>query len=403
MIGQAGDGYVRPHALGHNVFGMARSYPFGATDHLRLDPAYAELRRDEPVARMEFPYGGEGWLVTGYKAVRSVLADSRLSRAATVGTDVPRMTSFPAQPGVIVTMDDPEHMRLRKAVAKAFTVKRVEELRPRAQQVTDELLDRFDNPAELVEGLAVPLPVTIICELLGVPYGDRADFREWTENLMSAAAPEKAARGVENLLGYITKLVEERAERPTDDLLGALAGTGELTRHEVVMLGWILLLAGHETTTNQIANAVATLLAHPDQLAALQADPTLLPAAVEELLRFIPLGAGAGFPRVATEDMTVAGVQVRKGESLLVSVASANRDDTEFAAPDRLDLRRDAGRHLAFGHGIHYCLGAQLARMELQVALGTLLRRFPGLRLSRPVEFKKDTLTRGPRELHVTW
>lgn len=381
---------------------MARSYPFGATDHLRLDPAYAELRSGEPVARMAFPYGGEGWLVTSYAAVRSVLADSRLSRAATVGADVPRMTSFPAQPGVIITMDDPEHMRLRKAVAKAFTVKRVEELRPRAQQITDELLDRFDNPAELVEGLAVPLPVTLICELLGVPYEDRAAFREWTENLMSAAAPEKAAEGVRNLLAYITKLVEQREERPTDDLLGALLGL-ELTRQEVVMLGWILLLAGHETTTNEIANAVATLLAHPDQLAALQADPSLLPAAVEELLRFIPLGAGAGFPRVATEDIEVAGVPIKKGESLLVSVASANRDTTEFTTPDRLDLHRDAGRHLAFGHGIHYCLGAQLARMELQVALGTLLRRFPGLKLAQPVEFKKDTLTRGPKELHVTW
>lgn len=382
---------------------MARSYPFGETDHLRLDRAYAELRRNEPVARMKFPHGGEGWLVTSYEAVRSVLADPRLSRAATVGADVPRMTSFPAQPGVIITMDDPEHMRLRKAVAKAFTVKRVEELRPLAQQITDELLDRFDNPAELVEGLAVPLPVTIICELLGVSYEDRAAFGGWTKNLMSTTAPEKAAEGVRNLLGYITKLVEQRAEQPTSDLLGALVGLGELTRHEVIMLGWILLLAGHETTTNEIANAVVTLLEHPDHLAALQADPSLLPTAVEELLRFIPLGAGAGFPRVATKDMELAGIPIKKGESLLVSVASANRDAAEFADPDRFDIRSDAGRHLAFGHGIHYCLGAQLARMQLQVALGTLLRRFPRLKLAQHVEFKKGTLVRGPEKLHVTW
>ncbi|GLZ34057.1 cytochrome P450 [Lentzea sp. NBRC 105346] len=388
---------------------MSRSYPFSEPDGLKHDPTYARLRRDEPIVRLRFPYGGEGWLVTRYDDAKAVMSDHRFSRSAAVGNDVPRMAPNLVVGGSLLTMDPPDHTRLRRLVSKAFTVRRMEELRPRAQQITDELIDAFDDPADLVEGLAMPLPITIICELLGVPFEDRTDFRTWSEQLLTAGAfsPEESADGLVKLLGYIGNLVADRRTRPTDDLFGALVLARDeedrLSEQELVVFGVTLLVAGHETTANQIGNAMVTLFDHPDQLAALRADPELLPAAVEELLRFIPLGRGAGFPRVALEDVEIGGVTIPKGDTVLVSVPSANRDESVYDHADRFDLHRDAGHHLAFGHGIHFCLGAQLARMELQVAIGTLLRRFPGLRLAEPVEFRQGTLVRGPRRLLVTW
>ncbi|HUQ54601.1 cytochrome P450 [Lentzea sp.] len=389
---------------------MAPTYPFSETDGLTLDPTYERLRRDEPVSRVKYPYGGEGWLVTTYEETKFVLGDSRFSRARTVGQDVPRMQPLIAPGGSILTHDGADHSRMRRLVSKAFTVRRIEELRPRAQQITDELLDRLDNPGDLVEGFSMPFPITVICELLGVPFEDREDFRMWSNQVLSTVGghtPEEAMHGMMKLHAYFTELVAKRRVNPTDDLMGALViardNDDRLSEEELVRFGITLLVAGHETTANMIANSVVTLFEHPDEMKRLHEDPRKLPNAVEELLRYIPLGSGAGFTRIATEDVQVGNALVKEGDAVLVVASSANRDATAYPNADELDLGREVGQHLQFGHGIHFCLGSQLARMELQVALGTLVRRMPGLRLAEPVEFRKSSLVRGPVKLVVAW
>ncbi|MET9627776.1 cytochrome P450 [Lentzea sp. NPDC006480] len=387
---------------------MAPTYPFSETDALVLDPTYERLRREEPVTRVTYPYGGEGWLVTSYEETKFVLGDPRFSRARTVGQDVPRMQPLIAPGGSILTTDGPDHARMRRLVSKAFTVRRIEELRPRAQRIVDDLLDRLDNPGDLVEGFSMPFPITVICELLGVPFEDRADFRLWSNQALSTVGsytPEEAMDGVLKLHAYFTDLVAKRRAEPADDLISALVAARDnedrLSEDELVRFGITLLVAGHETTANMLANSVVTLIEHPDAMKSLNEDT--LPNAIEELLRFIPLGSGAGFTRIATEDVQVGNALVQEGDAVLVVVSSANRDESVYPKSDELDLAREVGQHLQFGHGIHFCLGAQLARMELQVALGTLLRRMPGLRLAEPVEFRKGSLVRGPVKLVVAW
>jgi cytochrome P450 len=389
---------------------MAPTYPFSEADGLTLDPAYERLRRDEPVSRVTYPYGGEGWLVTSYEETKFVLGDPRFSRARTVGQDVPRMQPLIAPGGSILTHDGADHSRMRRLVSKAFTVRRIEELRPRAQQITDELLDRLDNPGDLVEGFSMPFPITVICELLGVPFEDREDFRQWSNQALSTVggySPEEAMDGVMKLYAYFTDLVAKRRAHPTDDLMSALVAARDnedrLSEDELVRFGITLLVAGHETTANMLSNSVVTLFEHPDAMKSLREAPDKLPNAIEELLRFIPLGSGAGFPRIATEDVQVGNALVKEGDAVLVVLSSANRDEAMYANGAELDLEREVGQHLQFGHGIHFCLGSQLARMELQVALGTLLRRMPGLRLAEPVEFRKGSLVRGPLKLVVAW
>ncbi|RDI19687.1 cytochrome P450 [Lentzea flaviverrucosa] len=312
--------------------------------------------------------------------------------------------------GSILTHDGADHSRMRRLVSKAFTVRRIEELRPRAQQITDDLLDRLDNPGDLVEGFSTPFPITIICELLGVPFEDREDFRRWSNQALSTIGghtPEEAMDGVAKLYAYFTELVAKRRARPMDDLISALVAARDnedrLSEDELVRFGITLLVAGHETTANMLANSVVTLFEHPDAMKSLRESPDKLPNAIEELLRFIPLGSGAGFPRIATEDVQVGNALVKEGDTVLVVASSANRDEAMYANGAELDLEREVGQHLQFGHGIHFCLGSQLARMELQVALGTLLRRMPGLRLAEPVEFRKGSLVRGPLRLVVAW
>lgn len=389
---------------------MAPTYPFSEPDGLTLDPTYERLRRDEPVSRVTFPYGGEGWLVTSYEETKFVLGDPRFSRARTVNRDVPRMQPLIAPGESILTHDGADHARMRRLVSKAFTVRRVKELRPRAQQITDELLDRLDNPGDLVEGFTMPFPITIICELLGVPFEDRDDFRTWSNQVLSTVGgytPEEAMHGLMKLHAYFTQLVATRRAHPTDDLMGALVAARDnddrLSEDELVRFGITLLVAGHETTANMLANSVITLLDHPDAMKSLREHPEKLPNAVEELLRFIPLGSGAGFTRIATEDVGIGNALVKEGDAVLVVVSSANHDESVYPDGAELDLEREVGQHLQFGHGIHFCLGSQLARMELQVALDALLRRIPGLRLEEPAEFRKGSLVRGPVKLVVAW
>ncbi|MFI7543617.1 cytochrome P450 [Actinoplanes sp. NPDC049599] len=395
--------------------GAARPYPFSEPDRLTLDPLYAELRRREPVTRVRLPFGEEAWLATRYQDVKVVLGDPRFSRAAAVGRDEPRISPQPISGG-IMSMDPPDHSRLRRLVAKAFTARRVEQLRPGTAAIAAELIDAMvaaGPPADLVESFSTPLPVRVICRLLGVPPSDQHLFRTWSEAIVSTTSlpPETIIEYLGSLQAYMAGLIAERRETPTDDLIGALVQARDedndrLTEQEMVELAAGLLAAGHETTVTQISNFVYVLLTHPEQLAILRARPELVPGAVEELLRYVPLGAAGLFARYATEDLELSGVRIRAGEPVIAAMSAANRDATVFDEPDRLDITRGAGPHLGFGHGVHHCLGAQLARMELQVALGTLLHRLPELRLAvdeKRLEWKSGLLVRGLRALPVTW
>jgi cytochrome P450 RapN len=390
-------------------------YPFSEAQGLELDPEYGRLRDNGELARVRMPYGGEAWMATSYEDVKTVLGDPRFSRAATLGADVPRMMPLIQNETNLLTMDPPDHSRLRKLVAKAFTMRRIEMLRPRAQEVVDGLLDDIEAqgpPADLVEGLALPLPITMICELLGVPYEDRDKFRAWSDAALAfnAFTLEEIQAGRDGLRGYLAGLVAQRREQPTDDLLGVLVQARDeedrLSEAELVQFGVTLLVAGHETTANQTGNFLYTLLSTPHLLRDLREDPELLNPAIEEMLRMTPLGTAAGFPRIATEDVVLSGTLVRAGEAVMTQLASANRDGAVFDHADEIDFRRENNPHIAFGHGVHHCLGAQLARLELQVAVGSVLNRFPGLRFAVPVEevpFKTGRLIRGLRALPVTW
>ncbi|PRY36198.1 cytochrome P450 [Umezawaea tangerina] len=391
-----------------------RSYPFGEAVRLDLDPTYEQLRETEPVSRVRLPYGGDAWLLTKYDDVRTVLGDLRFSRAAVVGRDVPRASPAIMSRPSILNMDPPEHGRLRKLVAKGFTMRRVEQLRERAQDLVDGLLDDVEAkgaPADLVEALNMPLPITIICELLGVPYEDRGEFRNWSDRALAITAftPEEITSAFESLQDYIAGLVAERRKSPTEDVLGTLVTARDegdrLSEEELVNFGVTLLVAGHETTANQLGNFTYQLLTHPERLAELRADPDLVPAAVEELLRITPLGGSAGFPRIAVEDVELSGVTVKAGDAVFIGQAG-NRDPAVFDRPGEIDFHRENNAHVAFGHGVHHCIGAPLARMELQVGIGTLLRRFPTLELAVPadeVPFRKGRLVRGPDQLLVRW
>jgi cytochrome P450 len=395
--------------------GSPLEYPFSDEPGLGLDPRYAQLRSATPVARVALPYGGDAWLVTGHAESKDVLTDPRLSRAAATGPDSARFTPRPLPASMLQSMDPPEHTRLRRLVAKAFTARRVERLRPSTQVIVDELLDRIEDhgpPADLVELFALPLPLIVICELLGVPYSDREQFRRFSGAMLSTTAftAEEVATATAELESYLAELIAQRRRHPQDDLLSALAQARDdgsrLSAQEMLMLGIVILVGGHETTANQIANCTYMLLTRPEWLAALREDPASTAVAVEELLRLIPLGSAGSFPRVALEDVAVGGVTIRAGDTVITHAAAANRDERIFSTPDRLDLTREENPHLAFGHGAHHCLGSRLARMELRVAVRSLVERFPALRMAIPEEkvaWKEGIVLRGPVELPLAW
>lgn len=393
---------------------QARPYPFGPPQRLEINPRYARLREQEPLSRVRLPYGEEAWMVVRHEDVRTVFGDARFSRAMAETRDEPRVA--PDRVGRnLLTMDPPEHSRLRSLVSKAFTARRIEALRPRARQIAEDLLDQMDKagpPAELIESFAVPLPITVICELLGVPAADRVQFRSWAEAVLSTTAlsGEQRAERITRLGGYMAEQIQQRRRTPTDDLLGALVLARDehdrLSELELIELSVGLLAAGYETTANQIGNSVYVLLTHPDELALLRARPELLPTAVEELMRFIPLTAAASMARYATVDVPLSGGVVPAGDPVVVSRSAANRDPQVFPDPDRLDLTRSPNPHIGFGYGAHFCLGAPLARLELQVALDTLLTRFPALRFATDPDelpWKTGMALRGLRSLPVAW
>jgi cytochrome P450 len=313
-------------------------------------------------------------------------------------------------------MDPPEHTRLRKLVARAFTNRRIEQLRPRVAALVDELLEAMEalpRPVDLVEHFSLPLPVQVICELLGVPAADRGTFHTWSDTLMGdwTRDPVKTRAAFEGLSGYLAQLIATKRAAPADDLMSALIAARDeqdkLSERELVMLCLALLIAGHETTANQINMFLLTLLQYPDELARLRADPDAIPQAVEELMRFVQLGdGGASLPRVTTAEVELGGVTIPAGAAVLPALGAANRDPGVFADPDRLDLSRIENQHLGFGAGVHHCLGAQLARMELQEALRGLLRRMPDLRIAvsdSELRFKPSMIIRSLEALPVTW
>lgn len=391
------------------------AYPFGPARGLDLEPDFARLRKEEPLARVRLPYGGEAWLATRHEDIRTVLADQRFSRAETRGKDVPRSGPLIQYDPSILSMDPPEHTRLRTLATKAFTVRTVQTLRPRVQEIIDGLLDDMieaGSPADLTQSLAWPLPIVVICELLGIPVEDRDRFRGWTDLMLAIGDTDAAvvSEARDNLNDYLRELIAKRRVEPTEDLLGQLVRAKDqddrLSETELVTFGVTLLIAGHETTANQTGNFVYLLLKDRELWQSLVDDPDLVPAAVEELMRFVPLGAGAGFARIAKEDVELGGQLVRKGEAVMVAIGSANRDETVFDHPEEIDFHRETNPHIGFGHGVHHCLGAPLARLELRMAVGTLVRRLPGLRLAVPadeVAWRADRLVRGARSLPVAW
>ncbi|MFF8387822.1 cytochrome P450 [Streptomyces kanasensis] len=387
------------------------TYPFNEPEGLGLADAYTDALDHPGLLRVRMAYGEPAWLATRYADARLVLGDRRFGRADAVFHDEPRQSPAQQDSGIL-GMDPPEHTRLRTLVAKAFTVHQVEKLRPQVRDLAHGFLDGMEAagpPVDLVEHYALPIPVAVICRMLGVPEEDRPKFRVWSDAVLSTSSltAEEFRRNREELRAYMSGLIRDHRERPRQDLMTALIDARDsgdrLTELELVDLCVGILVAGHETTASQIPNFLYALLEHPDQLALLRERPELLAGAVEELLRFVPLGSGAAFPRYAKEDVEVGGTLVRAGEPVLVAVGAANRDALKFTAPGRLDITRTHVQHLGFGHGVHHCLGAPLARLELQEALRALLTRFPDLHLAGDIVWKNQMLVRGPREMPVGW
>lgn len=392
--------------------------PFRHDDALEPDPYMARMRTEAPVARVRMPYGeGDCWLVTRYADVRTVTVDRRFSRAALIGRDFPRITPAPiAQSEAINLMDPPALNRVRRLIIKAFTTRQVEQLRPWTQRATDELLTgmvEHGAPADIADHLADKLPMMTICVLMDIPEADRPQLRQWASAMMSMSVADRAsaAEAKANLRAYFTELTATRRRHPGDDLVSALAtawvGDEMLDEEELAVLAMLLLVTGHDTTTYSICNIIYTLLTHPLQLGRLCARPELLPQAIEELLRYIQFRQGVGIPRVALEDVEFDGVTVKAGDIVHVAYVTANRDELVYDSADELDFeRKDPVPHMTFGYGSHHCLGSHLARMTLQVSIGTLLTRFPGLRLAVPaqdVQWNTVSIWRYPLSLPVVW
>ena len=361
-------------------------------------PTYARLRSTAPVHRAALPDGRGVWLITRYDDVLAVLKDERFVKDWRKVMTPEQLDQVPAIPEVMKPLsrnmldtDPPDHERLRALVSKAFTPRLIERMRGRVQAITDALLDTVEGQGEmdLIDDYAFPLPVTVIAELLGVPSEDRDRFRQWSDAAVSGNATQEYMEKIliphmQAFTDYLLAMFEEKRKNPKDNLVSALVQAEEagdkLSEDELLGMVFLLLIAGHETTVNLIGNGVLALLEHPEQLRRLRDDPSLIKSAVEELLRYDgPVETST--ERFAGEDVAIGGTIIPKGEMVLVVIAAADRDPERFPEPDTLDIARMENKHLAFGKGIHHCLGAPLARMEGQIAIGTLIERMPSLRL----------------------
>jgi cytochrome P450 len=373
------------------------------------------LAAEGPIHRMRYPGGRVGWLVTGYAAVRAVLADVRFSsRVDLLQLPAPVVTEpvqpRPPAPGVLTQLDPPQHTRLRRLLVGQFTVRRMNMLVERIRQITDEQLNRMEqagSPVDLVDAFALPIPSLVICELLGVPYGDRGHFQRSSAVLADTTSTREQIRAATGaLVAFLHQLVADKRTEPDEHLLSGLIAAGELNDEELTNIGLTLLVAGHETTANMLALGAFALLEHPDQAAAMRAaDDDAAAQAVEEMLRYLSI-IHIGPVRTALVDIAVEGQLIKAGEPVTVSVPAADWDPERFPEPHRLDIGRRATGHVAFGHGVHQCLGQQLARIEMQVGYPALLRRFPGLRLDvdpQEIALREQMLFYGVHRLPVAW
>jgi len=378
-------------------------------------PQYERLRAEQPVSQVSMWDGSKVWLVTRYEDVRAVLSDERFSgdnRRPGFPLFSARSENLTQNDPAFVRMDSPEHDRLRGMVAAEFTSKRAAALRPQIQQIADRFADRMlaqSPPADLVTQFALPIPSAVICRILGVPYEDHGFFHTSTATMMEGADEVAIDVANEELSRFLAGVVESKARRPADDLLSRLVveqeRRGRLTRDDVIGMARVLLVPGYETTSMQIALGMAALFYHPAQLAVLRDDPALIPGAVDELLRYLTI-VHTGLPRVAVSDAEIGGQRIRAGDGVVCYLPSANRDGERFKASEVLDVTRKSRSHLAFGFGLHRCIGQWLAKAEMEVAFETLLRRFPALRLATDfdqVPFRQEMLVYGVFELPVTW
>ncbi|MEV0385782.1 cytochrome P450 [Nonomuraea sp. NPDC050643] len=414
------DSSVTEKSASVSTAGMRRILPAEMVERGRnpFDPPPG-LRGQGAVRPLDLLNGARAWLVTGFEEARTVLSDARFSadkmrhRDATSPQPHKAAEAEAAErtDGIFVFMDPPEHTRLRRSLTGQFTVRRMRELESRVTEIAVEHIEAMQaagTEADLVPAFAQPLPSLVICELLGVDYADRAEFQECTAvGLNASSTPREQAMARAELHAFMRRLVAAKRSNPADDLLSGLIHDTDppLTDAQLVDVALLLLTAGHETTANMLGLGTFALLEHPDQLAALRADPGLIDNAVEELLRFLSI-LQLGVSRVATEPLTLGGVDLPAGGTVVIATPEVNRDPRHWDDPDALDVRRPRTPHLAFGHGVHQCLGQQLARIELRIGLGELIFRLPGLRLAVPAEqvpVRDEMLIFGVRSLPVTW
>ncbi|BAU84021.1 hypothetical protein SLA_3107 [Streptomyces laurentii] len=395
-------------------------FPLAGSSYRCPAPGYARLRAEAPVVRVRTEGGVDAWLVTRYEEAREALADPRLSRAETVKPDAPRIGgAMTSSPDMIISMDGAEHARLRRLAAGAFTARRIEQMRPGIQRIADGILDELalgGGPVDLVERFTVPMPLTVIGELLGVPMRVLRMFVANARDFVTVddqGENSDSVNGMANLFESMVEVVADKRKNPAQDLLSDLIAARDsgdrLSEQELVTFAFTLIGAGFDTTANQLASSVLALIAHHrDQWNWLAEDRTRVPRAVEELLRHVNLFStdSAGNPRIAAEDVELGGVKIAKGDAVVIAISAANRDERVFPDPDRLDLARTPNPHLSFGHGMHLCLGKQLTRMELEIAVDGLVRRFPDLSLAVPeseIPWHLGGINHALSTLPVTW
>jgi len=389
-------------------------FPFDTPPELDTEPEYAQLRREDPVPRVRLAPGGEAYLAIRYEDVKQVLSDPVFSRAATSDPGVAVLRPASRNPYLMLSLDAPEHTRVRRLVARAFTARSVELLRPRVEQIVDGLIDTMTaqpRPVDFVTSFAFPLPAMVISEMMGVAVADVEKLRSWLDVVISITAhtAEEIQAAGGQMYAFLTELVAVKRANPGDDLLTRMIQARDeedrLSEPELVNNAYLLLIGGYETTAGLLANSLVTLHRHPEQLAMLRDKPELVPNAVEEMLRYVRIIRSL-LERVATQDVQLSGVTVPAGSTVIPLHYPANRDDALVDDPDRFDITRSPSPHLGFGGGIHFCIGAPLARLELRAAFEGLLRRLPDLRLAvdiSEIEWKQGLMTRGPVALPVTW
>jgi cytochrome P450 len=390
--------------------------PLPTTRTCPFDPPedYRRLREDQPVSRLAMPDGSAGWLVTRYEDVRAVMSDPRFSSDPANITSPMHVVApedhFEVPPGMFISQDPPDHTRYRRLLTGQFTVRRMRALEPWIEQIVTEHLDAMEHAgtsADLVSDFALPIPSLVICQLLGVPYGERTEFQQQSSTLLQVDLPlEEVRAAADAIREYVLGLVKAKRAEPGNDMLSGLIATdATLTDEEISEMGVLLLIAGHETTANMLGLGTFLLLQHPDQIALIREDPTVVTTAVEELLRYLSV-VQFGTIRGAIADVEIGGHLIRAGETVVASLAAANRDPERFDQPEVFDVTRHQSTHVAFGHGVHQCLGQQLARVEMRIAFRELFRRLPGLRLATTpdrIRMRHNAVVYGVHALPVTW